>query len=210
MPVTLLLADDHELVRQSLRSLLEREGFAVVAEAADGQSAVDLAIRCRPQIAVLDWSMPVLNGRDAARAILHALPRTRCLLLSMHSDDQFVLDALEAGVSGYVLKSRSSRELVQAIHEAMAGALFLSPAISAAVVRAWQDPRPRLPETLGARERQVLQLVAEGKTTKEIATLLGITAKTAESHRSHIMAKLDLHNTAGLVRYAIRRGLVDP
>ncbi|MGH9479375.1 MAG: response regulator [Terriglobales bacterium] len=210
MPVRLLLADDHEVVRQSMRALLEREGFNVLAEAGTGLEAVRLAHTCHPQVAVLDLNMPLLNGLEAARQIQLELPQTRCVLLTMHTEEHYVLEALRAGISGYVLKSKSSSELVQAIREAVCGAMFLSPDISATVVRAYLTKTDPAPELLGNRERQVLQLVAEGKTTKEIADLLGISPKTAESHRSHIMDKLSLHNTAGLVRYAIRRGLIQP
>ncbi|MGH9467274.1 MAG: response regulator [Terriglobales bacterium] len=211
MPVRLLLADDHDVVRESLRVLLEREGFQILAEAGNGHEAVRLALATRPQVAVLDVNMPLLNGLDAARQILHECPQTRCVLLTVHTEEHYVLEALRAGVSGYVLKQKTSSELVRAINEAVAGAVFLSPDISATVVRAYlHNSVEPAPDVLGSRERQVLQLVAEGKTTKEIATLLGISAKTAESHRSHIMDKLSLHNTAGLVRYAIRRGLIQP
>lgn len=210
MPVRLLLADDHEIVRQSLRVLLEREGFEILAEAANGHEAVSQARACRPQVAILDLNMPLLNGLEAAREILHDAPATRCVLLTMHTDERYVLEAMQTGISGYVLKSKSSRELVQAIHEALCGAVFLSPDVSATVVRAYLNKSEPTAEVLGNRERQVLQLVAEGKTTKDIAGVLGISTKTAESHRSHIMQKLEIHNTAGLVRYAIRRGLIQP
>lgn len=210
MPVRLLLADDHEIVRESLRALLEREGYQVLAEASNGMEAVRLAQATHPQVAVLDLNMPLLNGLEAARQIQHDLPQTRCVLLTVHTEQHYVLEALQAGICGYVLKNKSSRELVQAIREAVSGAMFLSPDISATVVRAYLNKTDPAPDVLGSRERQVLQLVAEGKTTKEIAALLHISPKTAESHRSHIMDKLELHNTAGLVRYAIRRGLVQP
>jgi two-component system response regulator NreC len=210
MALRLLLADDHEVVRQSLRALLERNGFEVLAEAGDGREAVRLAAACHPQVAVLDLSMPLLNGMEAAREILKDSPQTRCVLLTMHTEEHYVLEALRIGISGYVLKSKSSAELVQAIQEAARGAMYLSSDISATVVRAYLTKAEPAPDVLGNRERQVLQLVAEGKTTKEIAGLLGVSAKTAESHRGHIMEKLEIHNTAGLVRYAIRRGLIQP
>ncbi|TAN21973.1 MAG: response regulator transcription factor [Acidobacteria bacterium] len=210
MAIRLLLADDHEIVRQSLRLLLEHEGFQVLAEASDGHTAVKLATTCHPQVAVLDLNMPLLNGLDAAREIVRQAPNTRCVLLTMHSDERYVLEALQAGISGYVLKSKSSADLVRAINEAASGSMFLSPAVSGTLVHAYLNRADPNPEVLGARERQVLQLVAEGKTTKEIASLLGITLKTAESHRTHIMDKLGVRNVAGLVRYAIRRGLIQP
>ncbi len=210
MSLRLLLADDHGIIRQSLRALLEREGYQVVAEASDGREAVRLTAQFRPQVAVLDLSMPLLNGMEAAREILRDTPQTRVVLLTVHTEDHYVLEALRVGISGYVLKSKSSSELIQAIQEASRGAMYLSPDISATVVRAYLTKSEPAPEALGNRERQVLQLVAEGKSTKEIAGLLGISPKTAESHRGHIMEKLEIHNTAGLVRYAIRRGLIEP
>ncbi|MGH9414086.1 MAG: response regulator [Terriglobales bacterium] len=210
MAIRLLLADDHEIVRQSLRLLLEREGFQVLAEAGDGHAAVRLAASCHPQVAVLDLNMPLLNGLDAARQIQRAAPTTRCVLLTMHTDERYVLEALQAGITGYVLKSKSSADLVCAIHEAVSGSMFLSPAISTTLAHAYLNNTGPAPDLLGARERQVLQLVAEGKTTKEIANLLGIALKTAESHRTHIMDKLGVRNAAGLVRYAIRSGLIQP
>lgn len=210
MAIRLLLADDHEIVRQSLRLLLEHEGFQVLAEAGDGHTAVKLATTCHPQVAVLDLNMPLLNGLDAAREIVRQEPNTRCVLLTMHTDERYVLEALQAGISGYVLKSKSSADLVRAINEAASGSMFLSPAVSGTLVHAYLNRADPDPEVLGARERQVLQLVAEGKTTKEISSLLGITPKTAESHRTHIMDKLGVRNAAGLVRYAIRRGLIQP
>ncbi|MGH9488621.1 MAG: response regulator [Terriglobales bacterium] len=210
MSVRLLLADDHEIVRESLRALLEREGFQILAEAANGHEAVRLAASCHPQVAVLDINMPLLNGLEAARQILNETPQTRCVLLTVHSEEHYVHEALRAGISGYVLKQKSSSELVQAIREAAVGAIYLSPSISATIARAFLSANEPAQDVLGSRERQVLQLVAEGKTTKEIADLLGISPKTAESHRSHIMEKLNVHNTAGLVRYAIRHGLIQP
>jgi DNA-binding NarL/FixJ family response regulator len=206
----ILLADDHAIVRQGLKALLEREGFAVVAEADDGQAAVRLARERCPDVAVLDFSMPLLNGLDAAVEIIRACPRAKAILLTMHTDDHYVLSALQAGVKGYVVKTQASSDLVRAIHEVLRGMMYLSPGISQAVVQAYlaKSEMPRDPLT--SREREVLQLVAEGKSTKEVAGLLGISFKTAESHRTRILKKLDLHETAGLVRYAVRRGLIQP
>jgi len=207
MAINVLLADDHLSFCQSLRVILEQEGFRVVGEAADGQEAVRLARALRPEVAVLDVSMPLLNGVDAAREIQKACPRTRTILLTMHAEDQYVLQALHGGVRGYVLKKQAVMDLVQAIQEVCRGHVYLSPGVSAAVVEAYQSKKgPR--DLLTSREREVLQLVAEGKTTKEIASLLGVSVKTAESHRAHMMQKLDIHETASLVRYAIRRGLI--
>ena len=206
----ILLADDHAIVRQGLKALLEREGFAVVAEAEDGQAAVRHARERCPDVAVLDFSMPLLNGLDAAVEILRACPRAKAILLTMHTDDHYVLSALQAGVKGYVVKTQASSDLVRAFQEVLRGMMYLSPGISEAVVQAYLSKSEMPRDPLTSREREVLQLVAEGKSTKEVAGLLGITFKTAESHRTRILKKLDLHETAGLVRYAVRRGLIQP
>jgi two-component system response regulator NreC len=209
MPLRILLADDHQIVRQGLRALLEAKGFAVVGEAGDGHEAVRLAQTLRPEISVLDVTMPQLNGLDAARAILRVSPTTKTVLLTMHTEDHYVSEALKAGVRGYVLKSQASADLIQAIREVARGMTYLSPGVSRAVVDAYLAKTDLPPDPLTLRERQVLQLVAEGKTTKEVAGLLGVSVKTAESHRTRIMAKLNIHETAGLVRYAIRNGLIE-
>ncbi len=210
MPTRVVIADDHTIVRQGLRALLEREHFEVVGEAGNGQEAVRLVERLQPAVAVLDVAMPVLNGIDAAREISRLSPRTKTILLTMLTEDHYVLESLRAGVKGYVLKSNSSEELVGAVRDVCDGKVYLTPAASTAVVEAYvATSSASLPE-LTSREREVLQLVAEGKTSKEIADKLGIAMKTAESHRTHIMEKLAIHDIAGLVRYAIRHGLVQP
>ena len=210
MSIRVILADDHALVRQGLRALLEREGFLVAGEASDGQQAVRLVPEVRPDVAILDISMPLLNGLEAAREIHKSGERTRTILLTRHDEDQYVTAALRAGVKGYVLKSQAATDLVAAIRQVSGGGIYLSPGISRVVVEAYLS-RSELPEDpLTSRERQVLQLVGEGKSTTEIAVLLGISTKTAESHRTRLMHKLDIHETASLVRYAIRRGLVQP
>ena len=210
MPIRVLLADDHPLVRQGLKTLLDREGFQVAGEASDGQDVLRLMPTALPDVAVLDIGMPVLNGLDAAREIHKSHSRTKAILLTRHDEDQYVTEALRAGVRGYVLKSQAVTDLVDAIRRVAGGGVYLSPGISRAVVEAYHS-RSGLPaDLLTPRERQVLQLVGEGKSTKEIAALLGISAKTAESHRTRLMQKLDIHETASLVRYAIRRGLVQP
>jgi DNA-binding NarL/FixJ family response regulator len=203
-----MLADDHEMVRQGLRVLLEREGFEVVAEAPDGREAMKLCEIHRPEVAILDLAMPLLNGVDAAREIIKTTPRTKVILLTMHTEDHLILESLRAGVTGYVLKTKASGELVQALRAVCRGEMFLTQSISRTIVQAFllKDDLPEKP--ISDRERQVLQLVAEGKTTKEIAALLGISVKTAESHRSNMMDKLDIHDTAGLVRYAVRKGII--
>ncbi|PYR95497.1 MAG: DNA-binding response regulator [Acidobacteria bacterium] len=208
MPPRVLLADDHVIVRQGFRALLEREGLEVVAEAANGHEAVRLVGELLPDVAVLDFAMPLLNGLDAAKEIRRRSPRTRTLLLTVHTEDHYVLEALQAGVHGYVVKTQAAADLVQAIREIRGNAIYLSPTISRAVVEAYFDKVTPPGDVLSSRERQVLQLVAEGKTTKEIAAVLGVSIKTADSHRARIMRKLDIHDTAGLVRFAIRRGLI--
>ncbi len=210
MPTRVVLADDHVLVRQGLKSLLEREGFQVTGEASDGQEAVRLVEKIQPDIAVMDISMPMLNGLDAARELKRSCPRTKTVLLTRHDEDQYVTEALRAGVKGYVLKNQAANDLVHAIHQVSRGQVYLSPGVSQAVVEAYLAKTEVPVDPLTTRERQVLQLIAEGKSTKDIASLLGISVKTAESHRSRLMQKLDIHETASLVRYAIRRGLVQP
>ena len=210
MTTRVLLADDHALVRQGLKSLLEREGFQVAGEASDGQEALRLMPTVLPDVAVLDIGMPVLNGLDAAREARKAFPRTKFVLLTRHDEDQYVTEALRAGVKGYVLKSQAITDLVGAIHQVCGGGIYLSPGISRAVVDAFLAKAELPADPLTSRERQVLQLVGEGKSCKEIAALLGISTKTAESHRTRLMRKLEMHETASLVRYAFRRGLVQP
>ncbi len=210
MSTRILLADDHLIVRQAVKALLEGEGFSVVAEVGDGVEAVRVARERCPDVAVLDLSMPLLNGLDAAREIQQACPRARAILLTIHTEDHYVLDALRAGIKGYVLKTQAAADLVRAISEVQKGAVYLSSGVSQTVVQAYLTKAELPPDLLTPRERQVLQLVAEGKTTKQVAKLLGITQKTAESHRTRIMEKLDVHETASLVRYAVRRGLIQP
>ncbi|MCI0483482.1 MAG: response regulator transcription factor [candidate division NC10 bacterium] len=205
-----LIADDHPLIRQGLKTLLEQHGFTVVGEAADGREATQLAQELEPDVAVLDLAMPLLNGLDAAREITRASRRTKAILVTVHTADQYVLEALQAGIRGYVLKSQATAQLVQAIQEVMRGGRYLSPGISEAVVQAYLAKTDLPADPLTPREREVLQLIAEGKTTKDIAGLLGLSVKTVESHRTRLMDKLDIRQTAGLVRYAIRRGLIQP
>ncbi|HZQ68207.1 MAG TPA: response regulator transcription factor [Terriglobales bacterium] len=210
MAIRVVLADDHVLVRQGLRSLLEREKFQVVAEASDGQEVIRLTEELHPDIAVIDISMPTLNGIDAARELARSCPKTKAILLTQHEEEQYIHEALQAGVRGYVLKSQVASDLVHAIRQVSRGGFYLSPGVSQAVVEAYRSRSERPADPLSSRERQVLQLIAEGKSTKDVASLLGISVKTAESHRSRLMQKLDIHETASLVRYAVRRGLVQP
>lgn len=207
---TILLADDHPVFRQGLKAVLEREGFEVLAEADDGNQAVHLARRMNPTIAVLDLNMPLLNGIEAARHIRKQTNNTQIVLLTMYEEEAYVLEALRAGIRGYVLKAQAAADLVTAIREVLRGSMYLSPGISKTVVDAYMG-RSKLPEDpLTDRERQVLQLVAEGMTTREIAEILGLSVKTADSHRTRIMHKLGIHETASLVRYAVRRGFIRP
>jgi DNA-binding NarL/FixJ family response regulator len=211
MTTTILLIDDHTLVRQGVRALLERGGaFEVVGEAADGHEGLRLAQKLRPDVALVDLAMPNLNGIDTCREMRRTSARTKTILLSMHREDRYILEALRAGIRGCVLKTQVASDLGQAIHEVMQGGIYLSPGVSRAVVEAYLAKSELPPDPLSPRERQVLQLVAEGKTTKEIAVFLGISVKTAESHRVRLMGRLDIHDTAGLVRYAIRQGVIQP
>jgi len=210
MPIQVLVAEDHQLVRQGLRALLEREGFRVVGEAANGQEALKLAESLQPEVAVLDLAMPVLNGIDTAREMQRVSPKTKTILLTMHTDRRYILEGLRGGAKGYVMKTHAADDLVRAIREAARGGTYLSPEISQAVIEAYQNKTDIAADHLSARERQVLQLIAEGKSTKECAVTLNISVKTAETYRTRIMQKLEIHETASLVRYAIRSGMVQP
>jgi DNA-binding NarL/FixJ family response regulator len=210
MPLRLLLADDHAIVRQGLSAILAREGFDVVAEAANGREAIALAATTHPDIAVLDVSMPVLNGLSAAREMRAAHPRLGIVALTMHVEEEQIVTALRCGVQGYVVKSHAAEELVRAIYRVAEGGTYLSSPACDVVVDAYLAGRDRVADPLTSRELQVVQLVAEGQTSKEIAAALNVTPKSAESYRSRIMEKLQIHDTVGLVRYAIRRGLIQP
>lgn len=208
MPTRIILADDHVIVRQGIKSLLEREGMQVLAEASDGREAIGYAESLSPDVVVMDIGMPMLNGMEAARELARCCPKVKPILLTQHDEPQYVSAALKAGVKGYVLKSQISGDLVQAIHQVLRGQVYLSPGISASVMAAYKSKTEIATDPLTSRERQVLQLIAEGKSTKDVAALLGVSVKTAESHRSRLMQKLDIHETASLVRYAVKHGLV--
>lgn len=210
MSLRIMLADDHSILRQGLRLLLERDGLQVVAEASDGREAVRLAQVHKPDVAVLDLMMPLLNGLEAGREILQSGAARAAILLTMHTQEHQIATALRAGIRGYVLKTQAGDDLVHAIRDVVRGQVYLSPAVSQVVVDGYLNGGQTAGDPLAPRERQVLQLVAEGKTSKEIAVLLGLTVKTAESYRARLMEKLDLHETAALVRYAIRHGIIDP
>jgi DNA-binding NarL/FixJ family response regulator len=207
--IRVVLADDHALVRDGLRAVLAREpDIQVVGEAADGRDALRVAEVARPDVAVLDLSMPLLNGLDVARQLVARERGPRAILITMHAEDRYVLDALRAGVRGYVLKKQAAADLVRAIREVADGRVYLSPGVGAAVADAIRTGGPGPEDRLTPREREVLQLVAEGKTTKEIAAILSVSVKTADAHRTRLMQKLDIHDIAGLTRYAIRLGLI--
>jgi len=210
VPIRVVLADDHALVRQSLKLFLELEGIQVAGETADGQELVRQAAHLHPDVVVADISMPLMNGVDAARELRNSSPKTKTILLTRHDEDQYVIEALRAGVKGYVLKNQAAADLVHAVRHVCRGGVYLSPGISQTVVEACLSKTEMPADPLTSRERQVLQLIGEGKSTKNIACLLGISTKTAESHRARLMQKLDIHETASLVRYAIRKGLVQP
>jgi len=210
MTIRVLLADDHLIVRQGLKALLAREGFEIVAEAENGRDALRLAQAHHADVAVLDLAMPGLNGIDAGREIMQASPETKILLLTQHAEEPYLTSAMRAGIHGYILKSQAASDLVHAIRELHRGRTYLSAALSQVLVGAFREQAGFRQDPLTLREREVLQLVAEGQSSKEIAQTLGISAKTAESHRSRIMVKLGVHETAGLVRYAIRNRLVVP
>src|SRR6201984_2582231 len=193
MPTRLLLADDHALIRQGLKALLEKQGFQIVSEASDGQEALRSVEKTQPDVAIIDISMPILNGIDAARELKKSAPKTKVILLTQHDEDQYVTEALRAGVKGYVLKSQAADDLIHAIREVCKGSVYLSPSISRAVVDAYLSKTYVSPDPLSTRERQVLQLVGEGKSTKDIAMQLGISVKTAESHRARLMRTVELH-----------------
>ena len=210
MPIRVLLADDHEMVRQGLKALLEREGFSVVAEVSDGRQAARLIEELNPDIAVLDLAMPLMNGVSVAKALQHSGSHAKVIALTVHKEAPYVLEALRAGIKGYVLKSCAVEVLVLAIREVLRGATYLSSDISNVVIEAYLQRVELWTESLSLRELQILQLVAEGKSTKEVACLLDISVKTAESHRTRVMEKLEVHEVSGLVRYAVRRGLIEP
>jgi DNA-binding NarL/FixJ family response regulator len=215
--VRIIIADDHEIMRKGLRSLLEaRPEWQVIAEASTGRDAVERVKELTPNVAVLDIGMPELNGLEATRHIVRESPQTQVLILTMHESEQMVRDVLDAGARGYVLKSDAARDLVNAVDALSQHRTFFSSRISDILLQAYLHgpERPIQPQPargrLTAREREIVQLLAEGKSNKEVATALNISVKTAETHRTNIMNKLDLHSISELVRYAVRNNIVEP
>jgi DNA-binding NarL/FixJ family response regulator len=208
------LVDDHQLLRQALRRMLEaRDGVEVVGEVGDGRSAVEAALRLRPDVVLMDIWMPRLSGIDATREILQHDPQARIVMLSMHDRRSFVEDALRAGAAGYVVKSAPAHELFDAIDAVCAGRSYLSPAVAHEAIEAIRSPRDATATALlglTPREREVLQRIAEGLGSKEIASTLRVSRRTVESHRARLMRKLGAHKVSALVRIAIREGLVSP
>jgi len=214
--ITVLLAEDHTIVREGFRKMLELEGdFKIVGEAQDGRQALALVKKFHPEVVLMDIAMPLLNGLEATRQVLKALPTTKIIILSAHSDDAYVKNATESGAVGFLLKQTSAHDVCRAIRDVQQGKTFFSPAVSKRLDRL--NPQllnrgkaaSKKSALLTSREMEVLQLVAEGKANKETATELGIGMKTVEKHREHLMEKLDIHDTAGLTRYAISAGIIE-
>jgi two-component system, NarL family, response regulator NreC len=212
--IRILLADDHTVMRSGLKLLLEREAdFVVIGEAADGRAAIQLAEAISPDVVVMDVAMPVLNGIDAAARITSSKPKTAIVVLSMHSDESYVLRALKSGVKGYLLKDSAESDLIAAVRHVMTGKPFFSPAISNMLVQDYiREIRHRgvedSYELLTARERELLQLMAEGRTAKEIAADLNLSAHTIDTHRANIMRKLNVNSISELILYAMRKGII--
>jgi DNA-binding NarL/FixJ family response regulator len=211
MSIKIVIADDHKIMRSGLRSLLDKDpGMEVVGEAENGRMTLQLVRELSPDVVVMDITMPDLNGVEACRQICSEIPGVKVVALSMHSDEQFVVEMLEAGASGYLLKDCALEELNRAIQAAVANQSYLSPRIAGIVVKTYQRESPRgepSSRVLTAREREVLQLVAEGHSSKKIASLLHVSMKTIEAHRHQIMHKLNIRSVAELTKYAIRKGL---
>lgn len=214
MTTRVLIADDHKILRDGLRTLLDKEpAIEVLGEASDGRSAVQLARELNPDVVIMDIGMPGLNGIDATRQVLADVPGTRVLALSMHSDKRYVTQMLQAGASGYLLKDSAFGELTTAIRTVMSERVYLSPSLTDLVVRDYVEHMSATDGSekplLSPREREVLQLLAEGKSTKLIASDLSISVKTVETHRKQIMNKLDMHSIAELTKYAVREGITE-
>lgn len=216
-PLRILVADDHDLMRRGLKSLLESHpGWTICAEAHTGREAVTKAEELKPDIVILDITMPELNGVEAARRILKASPNTEILVLSVHYSDQLIRDILEAGVRGYIVKSDSDRDLVIAVEALANHKPFFTPRATELILSNFNSKGAPgeipdvISERLTSREREIVQLLSEGKTSKEVASVLGISVKTAETHRANIMRKLEIHSVSELVRYAVRNQIIEP
>jgi len=208
--IRILLADDHALVRQGFRMILEEQpDMEIVGQAGNGREAVELASKLHPDVAVMDVAMPELNGIEATRRITTVSPRTRVLALSMHKDSMYVREILRAGARGYLLKDSGDADLVAAVRAVAKGDGYISPSVSGAVLSDYRRHVTDPLDLLTSREREVLQMIAEGKTNKEIATSLSLSVYTVEAHRGRVMEKLNLHSTGELVRFALRNGLID-
>ena len=214
--ITVLLSDDHTIVREGLRMLLEKEAdIHVVGEAADGHQAVREAKRLKPDVVVLDLSMPLLNGLEAARQIAKEVPSARILILSAYTDDAYVEDAVKAGAAGYLVKQTAGHDLLRAVREVASGNAFFSPSVARRMLKQWQEKFPNGKPVkakalaLTSRQMEVLQLIAEGHATKQIAGLLSLSIKTVEKHRQDLMNTLNIHNIASLTRYAVSSGVVE-
>ena len=209
--IRVLIADDHGIVRSGLRMLIDRQrDMEVVAEADDGVNALEFTQAKHPDVAVLDVSMPRMTGLQAARAIRSHSPDTRVLLLSMHDDERYFFEGLEAGAAGYVLKRAADTDLIDAVRVVAGGSTFLSDEAQASLMREWKEGRAEPEDPLTPRELEVVKLIAEAFTNRQIAETLSVSEKTVESHRSNLLAKLGMRDRVELVRYAIRRGLVEP
>ncbi len=208
--IRILLADDHALVRQGFRMILAAQpDMEIVGEAGNGREAVELAEKLQPDIVIMDVTMPELNGIEATRRITTAAPRARVLALSMHKDSVYVREILRSGARGYLLKDSGDADLIGAVRSVAKGEGYLSPAVSDAVLTDYRRHVTDPLDLLTSREREVLQMIAEGKTNKEIATTLNLSVYTVEAHRGRVMEKLNLHSTGELVRFALRSGLID-
>jgi DNA-binding NarL/FixJ family response regulator len=214
--ITVLLVEDHTIVREGFRSMLALEDdIEVLGEAQNGRQAVTLVNKLRPNVVLMDIAMPLLNGLEATRQVLKSIPTTKVLILSAHNDDAYVQNATESGAVGFLLKQTSAHDVCRAIREVQEGKTFFSPSISKRLDRLHPNPADRTDlagkkaAQLTSREMEVLQLIAEGKANKETAGELGISMKTVEKHRENLMAKLDIHDTAGLTRYAISAGIIE-
>jgi len=213
-PIRILLADDHPVVRDGLRALLEREAdMSIVAEAADGRETVRLAEEQSPDVVIMDLAMPIMNGIEATRRIVAKSPHTAVVILSMHQDESYVLGSLNAGAKGYLLKDSMRREVIEAVRAVSQGRSFLTRKVSAMLQEDYISQLRRRGledsyELLTDREREILQLIAEGRANKEVASLLNISLTTVETHRTHILQKLDLHSVPELILYAVRKGII--